>query len=228
MLTLVAVLIWIAGIVTAILLLDWLLFRRWLSRWGATTAELQMTLPGDDGIPRPRVAYTQAVTIDAPPDAVWPWLLQMGGSRGGLYSYDWLENLFGCDMHSANRVVPEWQNLKAGDMVKIMPAGGPSVETMEPNRLVLMTAFADSRLQAYDRKGPRPAAFIDQTWLFCLQPTAGGTRLITRWCVDYGPSGLMNWFMWDLFAGHGGAVMQRKMLLGIKARAERLAQQQAA
>ncbi|MFZ5823996.1 MAG: hypothetical protein ACOY94_06675 [Bacillota bacterium] len=167
--------------------------------------------------------------MEAPPELVWPWLLQMGDGRGGLYSYDWLENLVGCNMHSVDRIVPEWQDLKVGDMVKIMPAGGPSVERMEPGRLLLLSSFVDPKLQSYDRSGPRPAAYIDQTWLFALEPVGPGqTRLVTRFRVDYAPPSFFNWLMWKGFTAHGSVIMQRKMLLGIKERAERLARQSGA
>jgi len=217
--TLLAIL---AGILAATLLY-WLLYPRWLNRWGTTPAELSRSLPGDAAVPRPRLQYTQAVTIAAPPDAVWPWLVQMGDGRGGLYSYDWLENLVGCNMHSANRIVPEWQELKVGDMIKIMPAGGPRVERLEPGGLMLLSAFSDGKLQDYDPAGPKPAAYIDQTWVFALEPGGPGeTRLITRFRLDYAPASVLNWLMWILFTAHASVVMQRKMLLGIKVRAERI------
>lgn len=209
-------LIVLAGIALAALLVIWTLSR--LHRWGATADELTRTLPGDGAIASPRLAYTQAITINAPPEAVWPWLVQMGDGRGGLYSYDWLENLVGCNMHSVDRIVPEWQNLKVGDMIKIAPPGGPSVEVLEPNRYLLLSARAEEKGQ-----------FMQQTWLFYLQPDgADKTRLITRSHIDYAPRSLMNWFMWDLFGDKGGVVMQRKMLLGIKQRAEALTNRRAA
>lgn len=131
----------------------------------------------------------------------------MGDGRGGLYSYDWLENLVGCNMQSADRVIPELQDLKVGDMVKIMPAGGPTVAQMEPGRLLLLASFTDGDLKEYDR---------------------GGTRLITRYRLEYGPNSALNWIIWQGFARHTSVVMQRKMLLGIKLRAERWARQAAA
>lgn len=79
-------------------------------RWGATDEERQAVLPGDELLANPSVSTTRALTIDAPPDAVWPWLVQMGQDRAGLYSYDWLENLFGLEFRNADTVVPEWQS----------------------------------------------------------------------------------------------------------------------
>jgi hypothetical protein len=82
----------------------WFGLRPWHIRWGATDDELARPLPGDEIVPRPRKWSTRAITIDAPAEVVWPWLVQIGQGRGGLYSYDWLENLAGCDIHSADRV----------------------------------------------------------------------------------------------------------------------------
>ncbi|HEY7362445.1 MAG TPA: hypothetical protein VH642_16635, partial [Streptosporangiaceae bacterium] len=92
------------------------LFRRQCLTWGATPEEAARELPGDDLLASPDVIATRAITIDAPPAAVWPWLVQMGSGRGGVYTYDWIENLFGLDMHSADRIVPEWQTMRVGDV----------------------------------------------------------------------------------------------------------------
>ena len=86
---------------------------RYLS-WGASDEECAGALPGDELVPHADLAATRAVTIAATPEQVWPWIAQMGQGRGGLYSYDALENLVGCDMHSADRVVPEWQDVAVG------------------------------------------------------------------------------------------------------------------
>src|SRR5262245_61191325 len=83
------------------------LVRPWHLRWGATAEEVTETLPGDDLVADPKTQATHAVTIDAPPEAVWPWLVQIGQDRAGFYSYTWLEDLFGCRMRNTYRVVPE-------------------------------------------------------------------------------------------------------------------------
>ena len=107
----------------AAMLLRPLVLRR-LRRWGATTAELQRPLPGDDLVPHSRAGYTQAITIRAPVAAVWPWLVQIGQGRGGFYSYEGLENLVGCDIHNAERVLPEFQILASGDLLRPEAAQG--------------------------------------------------------------------------------------------------------
>ena len=88
---------------------------RWTAlHWGATTGEVDETLPGDDVVRDAGLVATRAITIDAPPERVWPWVVQIGQGRGGFYSYDWLENLVGCDIHSADEIVEPWQHVVAG------------------------------------------------------------------------------------------------------------------
>ena len=100
--------------------------RQWFTSWGAEPEEIDASLPGDELMADPTMIVTRAITIDAPPEAVWPWLVQMGQGRGGFYSYDWLENLFGLDIHNADRLEPEWQALAVGDQLRAAPASaGP-------------------------------------------------------------------------------------------------------
>src|SRR5262245_16975700 len=96
-----------------------LLLRRWCLTWGASAEEVGRELPGDDLLPVPDIVCTRAVTVDAPPSAIWPWLVQMGSGRGGAYTYDWIENLFGLGMHSADEILPEFQNLRLGDVLPL-------------------------------------------------------------------------------------------------------------
>src|SRR4029079_11580546 len=93
--------------------------RRYYSNWGTTKEECAMYLPGDELLDRPVVRTTEAVWINASANAVWPWLVQMGQDRGGLYSYEALENLVGLDYHNADRIHPEWQRLAPGDRVRL-------------------------------------------------------------------------------------------------------------
>ena len=94
------------------------LSRRWYNRWGATDEELTRPMPGDDLVKAPKLGYTRAITIEAPPEQVWPWLAQIGQGRGGFYSFDGLENLIGCDIHSTDQILPDHQHLAAGDVVR--------------------------------------------------------------------------------------------------------------
>jgi hypothetical protein len=93
-------------------------------RWGAADDEADGPLPGDELIAHPDLSATRAIAIRGPASQVWPWIAQLGQSRGGFYSYDFLENLAGCDIHSADRVIPEWQEIRVGDEVKLAPQVG--------------------------------------------------------------------------------------------------------
>ena len=93
-------------------------------RWGASSQECNASLPGDDLIVTPDLTATRAITVRASADQVWPWIAQLGQGRAGFYSYDFLENLAGCDIHSADRIVPGWQEIKIGDEFKLRPGGG--------------------------------------------------------------------------------------------------------
>ena len=95
------------------------------ARSGATDGELAMELPGGDLVPNPRWKYTRAVTINAPAEQVWPWVVQLGQGRGGFYSCDLLENIVGCKIHSTDVVLPEFQELQVGDRISIHPSAEP-------------------------------------------------------------------------------------------------------
>lgn len=112
--------------------------RRWQLRWGATDEERDATLDGDDLIPNPDLMATRAITVHAVAEHVWPWIAQLGQGRGGFYSYDVLENLVGCDIHSADRVMPEWQDVKVRDQVKLHPEVGLGVTVVEPGRALVL------------------------------------------------------------------------------------------
>jgi hypothetical protein len=177
-------------------------------RWGATDEEAGRGLPGDELVPDSGPSTTNAITIDAPPSLVWPWLVQMGPGRAGAYTYDWVENLFGLNMHSADRIVPEWQHMDLGDA---FPLGknAPSlrVEAITPER-ELVLAYPDGTW----------------SWAFVLEPLAGErTRLITR---NRAPARTAQERLRLEVMLPGAFLMMRKMLLGIKERAERLAAEQ--
>ncbi len=117
------------------------LLRGFYNRRGATPEERQRTMPGDELVPHAKLGYTRAITIDAPPRVVWPWLAQIGQGRGGFYSFDALENLVGCDIHSADRLIPEHAKLHVGDIIRSNPSDYPSwrvAEVEPPHHLVLV------------------------------------------------------------------------------------------
>ena len=186
-----------------------LFFRRWCLTWGARPGEVSMKLPGDELLSDADLVSTRAITIDAPPAAIWPWLVQMGSGRGGAYTYDWIENLAGLHMHSARQVLPQFQHLEVGDELPLGP-GRPvmRVEVCDPER-TLAIRIADG----------------NWVWIFALVAEDGQTRLISRnriaaWGGSF-PVRLFNLLVME----PGSLVMERKMLLGIKQRAEDLARQ---
>jgi hypothetical protein len=163
-------------------------------------------LPGDELLEDADVVSTRAITIAAPPTAVWPWLVQMGpGERGGAYTYAWIENLLGLDMHSADRVLPQFQHPERGNVVPDR-RGRPWMrfEVVEPNR-VLASCSADGRW----------------VWTFVLVEEGGWTRLLSRNRIRAGGS-LGGRVALELMIP-ASLPMERKMLRGIKGRAERLA-----
>ncbi|MFN3706132.1 MAG: SRPBCC family protein [Thermoflexales bacterium] len=194
--------------------------RPWHLRWGATDTEVLTWLPGDDLIERPKLSVTHAITIRAPVEEVWPWLVQIGQGRGGFYSYSWVEGLLGLDMRSARRVNPAWQNLHAADSVPLSPDGAVAlpVDIVMPNRVLVMhTDQPASRHRAV----MLPSFYSSLTWGFHLRPIdAQTTRLIERFHADWPPS-LWRTVLIRLLFEPGAFLMQRRMLLGIRDRAER-------
>ena len=189
-------------------ILYWFPIRRWFRRWGATPADLRRAMTGDPIIASPTYAATLAITIDAPPEAIWPWLVQMGYRRGGLYSYDWLDRLFGyLDRPSADRIIPALQHLKVGDEIPIGRGQGFPVTALEPNRaLVLSGAGKD----------------VEWVWQFGIyRVDEKRTRLVSRNSVR-APRTLGSWLFMRAIEP-AAFLMTRRMLIGLKARAEGLA-----
>jgi hypothetical protein len=176
--------------------------RPWHTRWGATDNEVREHLPGDELAPNGAVC-NHAITIHAPVSEVWNWLVQIGQDRGGFYSYTWLENLFLCDMHNADRIVPDWQNLQKGDYV----------------RLASKKVYGNVPLLRVAALEPEHYIVLEGWGAFVLEPIdTRTTRMIIR---SHGtkPMGgpLLNFLFWD--PAH--FIMERGMLRGIKRRAER-------
>jgi hypothetical protein len=178
------------------------LARRPILTWGATTEEAGSGLPGDELLEEADGVSTRAITIGAPATAVWPWLAQMGPSpHGGAYTYDWIENLLGLDMHSVDRVLLEFQHPEVGDTIALGP-NRMRIERVEPGR-VLAWRSEDG----------------NWVWTFVLAESDGTTRLISR-----------NRYRLPTLAARvsklpmelGSLLMERRMLRGIKERAERL------
>lgn len=187
----------------------WFPLRRWFGRWGTRLSDRTRVMAGDAIVVNPTDSTTLAVTIAAAPDDIWPWLVQMGNGRGGLYSYDWLDRLFGyLDRPSADLILAQFQRLAAGDVIPIGRGSGFPVTIVEPNRALVLSGMADG---------------FEWSWEFGLYPIAGelSTRLVSRnrarvartfgsWC-----------FMRVLEPA--AFLMTRRMLLGLKDRGELLA-----
>ena len=183
----------IAGVATAVVYAGVVV--SWMNRWGATREELARSYPGDELVPGAGLQTTHGVTIDAPVSEVWPWLAQIGQDRGGFYSYEWLENLAGCRMRNADRIHPEWQHREVGEVVKLHHAYGLPVTRFEPPRVIALKQWGS----------------------FNVEPLPDGrTRVVARGRVARG----LGVFFYVLLVEIPHFVMERRMLLGIKHRAE--------
>lgn len=207
-----AVLVWV--VVTGVYLL---FLWPWMQSWGATEAEMNAILPGDDIVPAANLRTTKGITIQAPPEAIYPWLLQIGVDRGGMYSYDWLENLFGLNVHTTDRIVPEYQQVQIGDFWRFTPQDyvlnpGPGlyVRQLMQNEAVLLCFSLEDK--------PDETCF--DTWQFVLVPRGdGSTRLLLRsnMAIEQALPIKLTYFV--------QFIMERKMLLEIQERAEQPAEE---
>jgi hypothetical protein len=175
--------------------------------WGATPEEATGRVAGDELMPDPDVEATRVVEIDAPPSAIWPWLVQMGPGRGGAYTYDWIERRLGIDISNTDRVIPELQDLKVGDEIP-MPGYMMRVERLDPGRAMVVRSSNHAWV-----------------WSFELRPAGKRTRLISRNRFDASALPWKDKLAYPVIEP-GSWVMERKMLLTIKQRAERLAREQ--
>jgi hypothetical protein len=178
--------------------------------WGATAAEAERTLPGDELLADPDAVSTMAITVDAAPADIWPWLRQLGQERGGFYSYEWAENLVGLGIHNADEVVPEYQDLAVGDTVRLaradrFPDTRLEVAAIDPARSLVLRSPDD------------PSWWV---WSFVLDPVdEAETRLIVRSLIRV-PQNPVGRFLSHLILDPVTFVMTRGMLLGIKSRVE--------
>lgn len=189
-----------------------LLVRPWHLSWGSTSAEQQAALPGDEFVPDSVRTHTRAITIEAPVEQVWPWVIQLGADRGGLYSYAWLEALIACPIENSSRIHPEWQQFEPGDLFRLCPGefGPPPYEVIavEPGRALVVghPPYSEAdRLVADD--------WYD-SWAFVVQPfDTDTTRLLVRNRTAELPG-------WMLAIEPGAFIMERGLMIGLKARAE--------
>jgi hypothetical protein len=181
-------------------------------RSGATDAEVEMDLPGDELLGGSDLAGTRAISIGARPGEVWPWIAQLGQGRGGFYSYDFLENLIGCDIHSAEDIVPEWQQVEVGSQLRLHPDIPLTVSIVEPGRALVLRGGVPIG---------KTAPPYDFTWAFVVRGDVdGSTRLVVRERYRY----LRRWAPFVVEPTQlVSFVMSRGMLRGIRRRAERTA-----
>ena len=181
------------------------LYRRWHLRWGSTHDEVASAMPGDSMLPDAQFVSTRSITINADPPAVWPWLVQVGCGRAGFYSNDLLDNLA---RRSATTILPDLQHLDVGQWIPMSPSSTPTDKT----------AF---RVDSFEVESWMLWAKPDSTWSWRLTPTAsGGTRLVTRIHAVYDWSHPMTAILGVVLMELGDFAMMRRMLRGIKTRAE--------
>lgn len=178
-------------------------YRPWQVRWGATEKEVGRRMPGDEIVAKPTLNATRAVTINAPPDRIWPWLVQMGCKRGGWYSYDLIDNL---GIPSADWIIPEYQHFEIGQIVPMSPNGKMGM---------YVKSFEEPDWMVWGDKGG------DSTWCWGLYPlNPAQTRLVSRIRLRY--RWLSPAIIFSLLLDAGDIIMMRKCMLGIKQRAEEL------
>jgi hypothetical protein len=194
--------------------------RPWHLRWGTFDDEADRALPGDELVPNAKLCATHAISIDAPIEQVWPWLVQIGQGRGGFYSYEFIENALQADIHNTDQILPEFQELKVGDQIPLAQGGfGVPVAILDAPRTLVL--HGDSRNDPNGLPGLRPGDFFNVVWGWHLEPIDHlTTRVIERWLADWNSSA-QNFVFMRAFLEPGAFIMSRKMLLGIKQRAER-------
>src|SRR5215204_6536024 len=195
-------------VILALAVLYWFPVRRWMARWGTTPSDLTRVMAADSLIVDPTYSGTMAVMVNARPEHIWPWLVQMGYQRGGLYSYDWLDRLFGyLDRRSADSILPEFQRLAVGDEIPIGRGQGFPVTAIEPGRALVLSGTGDG---------------FAWVWQFGLYPIdERRTRLVSRNLVRV-PRTFGSWLSMRVIEP-AAFFMTRRMLLGVKRRAEALA-----
>jgi hypothetical protein len=196
----------LAGLL-ALFILSIVLLTPAMDRWGATDEEIAASFPGDELVPEPADFVNRAVTVNAPPEMVYPWIVQMGAGRGGWYSYTWLEALIRCPMTNADRIHAEWQETQIGDLVKMCP-NDPAPPPYEVAMMVPDRAF----VMGHQENGK----WVDVYQFIFLPQADGTTRMILRTRT------MMTGGIWSVL--HPGTfIMERGLLLGVKERAEALA-----
>ena len=201
--------IYIAIIITGLVVIYLLIIRPWHLKWGATKEELMLELPGDNNVHKPNFNATRGITINSTPELVWRWIIQIGSKRAGWYSIDWMDN---AGIKSSDKILPEFQKIEVGQFIPFTPdqKNGLWVKEFKENEYIL---WADK-----EGKG---------TWLWYLYPVdEKQSRLLTRLRTKYVWKGF--WIIYYLLYDFGDIVMMSKCMKGIKLRAENEFQKQSA
>ena len=197
------------------------ILRSYRTRWGATEEETNAVFPGDELVRNPKLRMTWGITIDAPIEDVWPWVVQMGQGRGGFYTYQFLENIAGCQIFNADRILPEHQLVPPA--VSLAPEMPMKVALHQEGQYFFLHSFMDMEtMEIVDpHQASLPEKFMNLGWGFYLhEKSENRTRFLSRWMVDHDPS-LLNKIAVNIFLEPIGFVMGRKMLIGTRQRAAR-------
>ena len=196
--------------------------RRWWSVLGTEPDERTMALPGDELVATAPLVSTRAIDIDAPVETAWAWLIQIGQDRGGFYSHAWLENLVGCRMRNAERVVPAWQHRGMGDEVPMHPRMPPlRVADVDPPRTLVLLGGPPTDDAPSGPGDPARDRRDATSWAFHLRARGSDAcRLLVRTRTDWRP-GWGRTVVWRGIIDPGHLVMERAMLRGIARRAAR-------
>lgn len=209
---------WFAMGILAWVIIYSIFLKPWFLVWGANPDEVRRYMPGDELIPNPGMVSTRSIDIRSTPGKIWPWLVQIGQDKGGFYSYAWLENMMGLNIQNANEIIPEYQSLKEGDIVKFHAGGGLMVTAIEPGKTLVLCGFKNER----DHPDMKDLPLVDATWVFMLNFVHEDlTRLTVRLRMTWNP-GILNTIAYKLMLEPVHFIMERKMLLGIKKRAEKV------
>ena len=192
------------------------------TRWGTTEDEANAHLPGDELVRNHKLRMTWGITVNAPIEDVWLWVVQMGQGRGGFYTYQFLENIAGCQIFNADRILPEHQQIPLEAGVALAPDMSMNVALHEEGHYFFLHSYMDmTTMEVVDPKQDTlPEKFMDIGWGFYLKIIGENqTRFLSRWLTDYDPA-FINKVSVNLFLEPIGFVMGRKMLIGTKQRAE--------
>ncbi|MFZ5481877.1 MAG: hypothetical protein ACOZNI_34270 [Myxococcota bacterium] len=214
----------LAGAAGMLLALVTPMFAGFRAHWGVTAEVAARSYPGDVLIPTPRWGWTHGVEIEAPPEDTWPWVAQIGQGHAGFYSYQFLENVVGCDVENADTIHPEWE-ARSGDQLRLHPGVRPlPFVGVEPGWWMLAYGRIDVTDGARATPRTRPEDVAVVSWLFHLALLGGTrTRFVSRFRTVYGDTLAARLAMGPSLLEPVGFVMDRRMLLGVKARVENAA-----